>query len=360
MRGNCVPNIPKMWTCPCCKLHNYEEDYNCKACYSPHFQYSELVQIVKDQQMQIKELSKEIQSKTIEHETEINRLNMIVINSNALERDSIQTVHNNMLTKLFDAQDELDEKEERLLQQINYLENNMSNKTMRLLTGYPLDQIIPQYLNKEMRLIYRLLFDGYSKQYHSNIPHNVNQLISYFFPIFSVDYIPYHYDHDNDRVSSIFDNYSDHNENASTHSIIHINTNSTNDVHTSTHSIEENNNNEETKEQFNNRMFQTLLDAEFEYEEEIERLYKEKGTLEENMASYKAEIRNDFVILDILCKYSIRELIPKQLNESTKSQFKMLFCGYMRTNYENQVFVDIVDTIVSFYPIINCSVSNAM
>eukprot|EP01084_Bolivina_argentea_P172501 298818_1 len=132
---------------------------------------------------QLLELVKELKEKELRHEQ--------------LRRSSIQTVHSNMLSKLLDAQVEHDEKECRLYEEIHelnekikYLENDMENQTIQMLLGNSLDQIIPKHLNKGMKLKYRLLFDGYSRMHNKNVPNAVNELISYFYPIFSVDYVP--------------------------------------------------------------------------------------------------------------------------------------------------------------------------
>ena len=48
-----------------------------------------------------------------------------------LRRDSIQTVHNNMLTKLLDAQAEGDEKEEKYLNEIKELKNQLRMEILK-------------------------------------------------------------------------------------------------------------------------------------------------------------------------------------------------------------------------------------
>merc|ERR1712154_750698 len=51
--------------------------------------------------------------------------------SDKLRRDSIQTVHNNMLTKLLDAQAEHDEKEEKYLNEIKSLKQELRKEILK-------------------------------------------------------------------------------------------------------------------------------------------------------------------------------------------------------------------------------------
>ena len=97
-----------------------------------------------------------------------------------------------------------------------------------------------------------------------------------------------------------------------------------------------------------NNMFQKLLDAEFEYEEEIERLHLQIESIREEI---ETEYMTQLSTVKLLCGYSINQLIPKKLNNMAKSKYMRIFHGYVRLNCDKQIPFDIIETIASFYPI---------
>eukprot|EP01084_Bolivina_argentea_P260696 440329_1 len=108
----------------------------------------------------------------------------------------------------------------------------------------------------------------------------------------------------------------------------------------------------------NENLFKLFLDAEFEYEQTIERLYKEIREFE-NMHEL---LFNEFDRITEICGYSLDQIIPTKLNNATKSNFSRVFYGYIREQYTNQkdinIPMDIINAIIGFYPITIYNVEN--
>mmetsp|Transcript_71793 Transcript_71793/g.114275 ORF Transcript_71793/g.114275 Transcript_71793/m.114275 type:complete len:721 (+) Transcript_71793:179-2341(+) len=191
--------------------------------------------------------------------------------SDKLRRDSIQTVHNNMLAKLLDAQAEHDEKEEKLQNEIKELKAQLRKEILR----------------NEARWERQAESGAYNDDNNENDRSDAK---------------------DNDNASDVSDLETEQETRVSTAKAAKFDDlwdeadepeAEIDRLKAHIAKIESELKEEKEKNVFiekqrkdsihnlHNNMFQKLLDAEFEYEEEIERLHREKEELNEKIAFYE-------------------------------------------------------------------------
>eukprot|EP00486_Rosalina_sp_Unknown_P017008 CAMPEP_0201596914 /NCGR_PEP_ID=MMETSP0190_2-20130828/193507_1 /ASSEMBLY_ACC=CAM_ASM_000263 /TAXON_ID=37353 /ORGANISM="Rosalina sp." /LENGTH=696 /DNA_ID=CAMNT_0048057559 /DNA_START=35 /DNA_END=2121 /DNA_ORIENTATION=- len=175
--------------------------------------------------------------------------------SDKLRRDSIQTVHNNMLTKLLDAQAEHDEKEEKLQNEIKELKaqlrkqilQNEARSDKRAEAGDNDDDSDMSDLETEKETR-----DSKKKQPFDDLWDEADE------PEAELDRLKAHIE----KIERELKEEKEKN--------VYIEKQRKDSIHN-----------------LHNNMFQKLLDAEFEYEEEIERLHREKEELNEKIVFYE-------------------------------------------------------------------------
>eukprot|EP01084_Bolivina_argentea_P097392 175074_1 len=244
-----------MWSCPRCGLRNYNDVITCRACYKLHHN--------KDGKS-VNEYINQLQNKLNDQTTEINRLTELNISLT----NSFENYKHNTETKIQTLTNVIDTQRDEI--------ENDSDKynNVKMLLGCSIDKLIPECLNSQQQLAYTRLFSGYIRQYNKNIPTNAIELISHFYPLFLSNHICDFINDDNDIA--VLEQAISANEDSSFGDKL-FDDDSEFDGFNRKQIIQqlkdERHQRKDSIHNLHNNMFQKMLDAEFEYEEEIERLH---------------------------------------------------------------------------------------
>eukprot|EP01083_Nonionella_stella_P009271 26791_1 len=196
-----------------------------------------------------------VNEELVQTQRELQLEKMRTVQSDKLRRDSIQTVHNNMLTKLLDAQAEHDEREERHQKEVNELKAALRKEILRGQARAEKDAADREDVDSDMSDLETEKETRHTPKHKERFDDLWNEADE---PAAEVERLKR-------QIVGLEKQLKE--ANVENEEIERTRKDSIHNLH--------------------NNMFQKLLDAEFEYEEEIERLHQEKEEFNEKIQFYE-------------------------------------------------------------------------